>query len=73
MPQIVDIMMQYLAVVVGEIEEIEQIVPDVFTLYAINSTDLNTNITLYSRFEDNGILLHHNKYRIWFSIFGSVI
>ena len=54
MPKVVDILMQYLAVVVGEIDEIEDIMPDWFSKYIINSTDLTVNITLYSRFEENG-------------------
>jgi len=57
MPKVVDILMKYLAVVIGEIDELEELVPDWFSNYVIsNPTDLKVNITLYSRFEDNGII-----------------
>ena len=46
--------MKYLAVVVGEIEELEELVPNWFTLYVVNTSDLEVNITLYSKFENNG-------------------
>jgi len=70
MPKIVDILMQYLAVVVGEIDEIEDLVPDWFSAYVLssNSTELSTNITLYSRFEENGIIKIIHWYRLWVSI-----
>ena len=57
MPKIVDILMKYLAVVIGEIDEVEELVPDWFSNYVIsNPADLNVNITLYSRFEENGMI-----------------
>ena len=66
MPKIVDILMQYLAVVVGEIDEIEDLVPDWFSAYVLSSnpTELSTNITLYSRFEENGMLVNIYSYRL---------
>ncbi|CAI2381883.1 unnamed protein product [Moneuplotes crassus] len=54
MPKMVDILMKYLAVVVGEIDELESMVPDWFSQYIVNATDLSVNITLYNRFEVNG-------------------
>ncbi|CAI2385481.1 unnamed protein product [Moneuplotes crassus] len=54
MPKIVDILMNYMAVVVGEIDEMEDMMPDWFTTYVIDSKELSTNVTLYSRFEANG-------------------
>jgi len=50
----VDILMQYLAVVVGEIDEMEEAVPDIFNTYIIDGDSLNSSITLYPKFEDNG-------------------
>ena len=54
MPILIDILMQYLAVVVGEVDEIEEIMPDLFNTYVIDGETLNTNITLYTKFEENG-------------------
>ena len=54
MPAMVDILMQYLAVVVGEIDEMEEAVPDIFNTYIIDGDSLNSSITLYPKFEDNG-------------------
>ena len=54
MPILVNILMEYLAVVVGEVDEIEEIMPDLFNTYVIDGETLNTNITLYTRFEENG-------------------
>ena len=46
--------MEYLAVVVGEVDEIEEMMPDLFNTYVIDGDALNTNMTLYTRFEENG-------------------
>ena len=56
MPKLVDIILKYLAVAVGEIDEIEELMPDVISTYIIEPSDLNTNFTLYPRFEENGNL-----------------
>ena len=58
MPAMIDILMQYLAVVVGEVDEIEELIPDLVSSYLINEEDLNYNVTLYTKFEENG---KHNK------------
>jgi hypothetical protein len=47
--------MQYLAVVVGEVDEMEEMMPDWFGIYVVNLTDLGTNTTLHARFEDYGM------------------
>jgi len=54
MPKVMDILMKYLAVVVGEIDEIEDLVPNFLSQYALDMDALSINITLYQRFEDNG-------------------
>jgi hypothetical protein len=54
MPEMIDILMQYLAVVVGEVDEMENMVPDWFGQYVVNLTELETNSTLYVRFQDHG-------------------
>ncbi|CAI2376366.1 unnamed protein product [Moneuplotes crassus] len=54
MPKVVDILMKYLAVVIGEIDDIEAMLPDWFSQYVVNTTDLSVNVTLYDRFEANG-------------------
>ena len=54
MPILINILMEYLAVVVGEVDEIEEIMPDLFNTYVIDGDALNTNMTLYTRFEENG-------------------
>jgi hypothetical protein len=55
MPAMIEILMKYLAVVVGEVDEMEDAVPDWFGMYVVNLTELETNTTLYVRFEDYGM------------------
>jgi len=57
MPKLVDIILKYLPVAVGEVDEIENIMPDFISTYVVDSSDLNTNYTLYPRFEENGKLI----------------
>ena len=54
MPKLMDILMKYLAIVVGDFEGVQDLVPNLFTEYVVNMTDLSINVTLYSRFENNG-------------------
>ena len=54
MPKLIDILMEYLAVVIGEIDEAEDMIPDWFGKYIVNVTDLGINMTLYERFEEHG-------------------
>ena len=54
MPKVIGIMMEYLVVVIGEVDEIEELIPDVLNLYVLNSEDLSKNMTIYSKFEQNG-------------------
>ena len=68
-PEVMDILMKYLAVVVGEIEELEDLVPDWFTQYIVDTSDLEINITLYPRFQEYGkililLILYYAKYLI---------
>ena len=54
MPKVIGIMMEYLVVVIGEVDEIEELIPDVLNVYVLNSEDLSKNMTIYSKFEQNG-------------------
>jgi hypothetical protein len=54
MPITIEILMQYLAVVVGEVNEIEDIMPDLFNTYVIDGETLNSDMILYPKFKDNG-------------------
>ena len=54
MPVMTVILMQYLAVVVGEVDEIEELMPDLVGSYLIKEEDLTYNVTLYTKFEENG-------------------
>ena len=52
-PKLVRIMLQYLVVVIGEIDELEELIPDVLNEYVLNTDDLAQNMTIYSKFEEN--------------------
>ena len=54
MPALISILMEYLAVVIGEIDEVEEIVPDVFNTYIVDSDALNQDALVLERFEENG-------------------
>lgn len=54
MPKMTEILMKYLAVVVGDVDEMEEMIPDIFNTYIIDSDSLNVNVTLYTKFEENG-------------------
>ena len=54
MPAIVDILVEYLVVVIGEVDEIEEMVPDLFNTYIVDGEALNTDVTLYPKFENSG-------------------
>ena len=54
MPKIIDILMEYMAVVVGEVEEAEKIVPDVINIYFLNSSDINDKMYIQSSFQKYG-------------------
>jgi hypothetical protein len=54
MPEIVEILIKHLAVVVGEVDGIEEMIPDWFGDYVVNVTELDINTTLYVKFQDNG-------------------
>ena len=54
MPKVIGIMMEYLVVVIGEVDEFEEFTPDVLNEYILNTDDLTENMTLYPNFEQNG-------------------
>lgn len=54
MPSVMNIVYKYLGVVVGDIDEVQHIVPDIFNQYVVDSNQLNINITIYPKFVDNG-------------------
>ena len=54
MPKIIDILMEYMAVVVGEVDEVDNIVPDVLNLYLLNSSDINDKMYIQSNFQKYG-------------------
>ena len=54
MPSIISVLIKYLGVVVGDIDEVQNMVPDIFNTYIVNSTELNQNVTIYPKFSDNG-------------------
>ena len=54
MPKVIDILMEYMAVVVGEVDEVENIVPDVFNLYLLNSSDINDRMYIQPNFQKYG-------------------
>ena len=54
MPELIPVMMDYLAVVVGEVDELEQFIPDIYNVYIIDSDELNNNAVVLGRFKENG-------------------
>ena len=58
MPLLVDTLMSYLAVVVGEVDEMEEMVPDLLNDYVLQKRSLRVEV-LYPRFEENGKVTSH--------------
>ena len=54
MPTLIPVMMDYLAVVVGEVDELEQFIPDIYNIYIIDSDELNSNAVVLDQFKENG-------------------
>jgi hypothetical protein len=54
MPGLIAIVMKYLGVVIGEVDEMEEIFPDVLDTYIINGASLNVNATVLPRFAEYG-------------------
>ena len=54
MPEMIDILMEYLVVVIGEIDELEDLIPDLINDYVIDQEELTVNMTILSKFEENG-------------------
>lgn len=59
MPRMIDIMQKYLRVAIGEVDEIDNLIPDWISMYIINSEDVDSNNTLYPRFEEQGKLFKY--------------
>ena len=60
-------LISYLAIVVGDIGDVESYLPDVFNEYLLNSTMISTNQILYQSFINNG-KFEYIIFRIRFSI-----
>jgi hypothetical protein len=54
MPGLIATVIKYLGVVIGEIDEMEMLFPDVLDTYIINGTSLNVNATVLPRFAEYG-------------------
>ena len=54
MPKLIGILTEYLVIVIGEVDEIEELIPDILNEYVLDSDDLTQNMTIYSKFEENG-------------------
>ena len=54
MPKLIGTLMKYLVVVIGEVDELQEIVPDILNDYILDSEDLSHNMTIYPRFEESG-------------------
>lgn len=54
MPGLIDTLLQYLVVVIGEVDEVEARVPDLLNMYIINQNDIENNVTIFPRFVDHG-------------------
>ena len=53
-PKLIGLLTKYLVVVIGEVDEIEEVMPDILNEYVLNSNDLTQNMTIYTKFEENG-------------------
>ena len=54
MPRLISMTIDYLGVVIGEIEELDELIPDIYNKYVIDSEELNTDAIVLERFEENG-------------------
>ena len=54
MPRLISMTIDYLGVVIGEIEELDELIPDIYNEYVIDSEELNTDAIVLERFEENG-------------------
>ena len=54
MPKLIGILMEYLVVVIGEVDELEEHTPDILNEYLLDRNDLIQNMTIYPRFKENG-------------------
>ena len=58
LPILVKMLMKYMAVAVGDIEELEDILPNVITDYMIDTSDISSKEILYDKFIENGNVVH---------------
>ena len=49
-------LVNYLGIVVGDSGDSEKMLPDIVNQYLINSSDISSNFTLYTKFSDNGMM-----------------
>ena len=54
MPKVIDIMMKYLVIIIGEVEEIENLIPDILNIYFLDSSDLNKEMHIRPNFQKYG-------------------
>ena len=54
MPKVIDIMMKYLVIIIGEVEEIENLIPDIINIYFLDSSDLNKEMHIRPNFQKYG-------------------
>ena len=55
-PDIMSSLVNYLGIVVGDSGDSEKMLPDIVNQYLINSSDISSNFTLYTKFSDNGMM-----------------
>ena len=54
MPKVIDIMMKYMVIVIGEVEEIENLIPDILNIYFLDSSELNKEMHIRPNFQKYG-------------------
>ena len=54
MPKIIDVLMEYMAIVIGELDEVDNLTPDVLNTYLLNSSDINDQMFIRANFQKYG-------------------
>ena len=54
MPRLISMTIDYLAIVIGEIDELDDILPDIYNDYVFDSEKLNQDAVVLQRFEEHG-------------------
>ena len=62
LPGVLQQFMEFLKIVVGEIEEIEDILPNFFTWFILNEDDIGKDQSVFSTFRQNGNITLNNKF-----------